>query len=74
MQARRRAERANFREEMRRKHKLKSCDQDRELSLNQNVEDQQEDGDEEGVGKVAQAVVSLVKDSWNKLKTTVVAN
>ena len=70
MQARRRAERANFREEMRRKHKLKSCDQDRELSLNQNVEDQQEDG----VGKVAQAVVSLVKDSWNKLKTTVVAN
>lgn len=72
MQARRRSERANFREEMRRKHKLKSCEEDRQLALCLpellRLQDQEE---EEGVTKVAHSVISIMKESWTKIKTSI---
>lgn len=62
MQARRRIERANFREKMRIKHKLKSSHNDRELAQVSNTID------EKYATLQKKDISTFVRNSWQKLK------
>lgn len=65
MQARRRIERANFREKMRKKHKLKSSHNDHELAQASNTID------EKYATFQRKDVSKFVKNSWQKLKESI---